>query len=89
MLQIICTVIASVASPALLLLLDYLVKDRWERRRRVEDMREFKLLVLKSIITNKGLSYQARFEAYDEYKKLGGNSWVDGYAAKYFKITED
>jgi hypothetical protein len=89
MIQIICTVVASVASPALMLLLSYFVKDRWERRRQAEEMREFKLLVLKSIITNKGLSDQARFEAYDKYRKLGGNSWVDGYAVQYLKIAED
>jgi hypothetical protein len=103
MIQIICTIIAAVVSPALMLALSYFVKDRQERRRQEEETgklrqalensrqetQEFYMLALKCAITNRELSRQARLEAYDKYKKAGGNSWVDGYAAKYLKIVED
>jgi hypothetical protein len=47
------------------------------------------MLLLKCVITNKELSRQARLDAYDEYKKKGGNSWVDGYALSNLKISEE
>jgi hypothetical protein len=95
MIQIICTVIAAVVSPTLTLLLSSFFKNWQERRRQSKEMekfclemREFKLLALKCVITNKELSYQARLDAYDKYKEAGGNSWVDGYANQYLKNIE-
>jgi hypothetical protein len=35
--------------------------------------------ILKTIITNENLSLEYRMQAYDEYKDLGGNSWIDRY----------
>jgi hypothetical protein len=87
--QIISTVIAAFASPVVLRLLEYFFKERTERRRQAEELRRFKMLALKCVITNKELSSQTRLEAYDEYKKEGGNSWVDAYAAKYLKNIEE
>jgi hypothetical protein len=107
MAQIVCTVIAVVVSPVLLLILEYVFKDRQARRReaerRAEELRVFdsrvsgmksevlamRMLLLKCVITNKEFSRQARLDAYDEYKKLGGNSWVDGYVVSRLKISEE
>jgi DNA-binding protein H-NS len=97
MTQIIYTVAAAVVSPIIIMLLEYLFKERRERRRRaeetrrqMEDMRKcmaeiqkFKLLALKCVITNRELSSQARLEAYAEYKTYGGNSWVDQYVLQH------
>jgi hypothetical protein len=82
--QIISTAIAAFASPVILRLLEYFFKERAERRRQAEDLRRFKMLALKCIITNKELSDQVRLDAYDEYRKEGGNSWVGTYVAKNF-----
>jgi hypothetical protein len=96
MAQIIYTVTASLASFALLRVAEYFIKERRERRRQTEEieklhqeMRRFEMLALKCVITNKELSKQARLDAYDEYKHLGGNSWVDGYVLKYLSILEN
>jgi hypothetical protein len=40
-----------------------------------------RLDVLKLQITNEQLPTSYRLKAYDEYKALGGNSWVDEYTA--------
>jgi hypothetical protein len=41
--------------------------------------------ILKLQITNEQLPPDCRLEAYDEYKALGGNSWVDKYTDTYLK----
>jgi membrane protein YqaA with SNARE-associated domain len=87
--QILCTTIAAVVSPVLLYLLGYFFKERSERRRQAEELRRFKMLSLKCVITNKELSCQARLDAYDEYKKEGGNSWIDAYVVKHLKNIEE
>jgi hypothetical protein len=87
--QIICTVAAAVLSPVLLRFLEYFFKERQECQRRVEELHRFKMLALKCVIANKELSCQARLDAYDEYKKEGGNSWVDAYVVKHLKNIED
>jgi hypothetical protein len=81
--------IAAILSPILLRSLEYFFRERQDRRRQAEESRRFKMLVLKCVITNKELSRQARLDAYDEYKREGGNSWVDGYALKNLKVDED
>jgi hypothetical protein len=53
------------------------------------ETREYYMLALKCVITNKELNQQARLDAYDRYKKLGGNSWVDAYALKYLRNIEE
>jgi hypothetical protein len=80
--QIVCTVFGTIVSPAMFLLLGYVFKGRKDRQREAEQQRRYNMLLLKCVITNKELSRQARLDAYDEYKKLGGNSWVDGYVLK-------
>jgi hypothetical protein len=87
--QIVCTVLGTVVSPAMFLLLGYVFKGRKDRQREAEQQRRYNMLLLKCVITNKELSRQARLDAYDEYKKLGGNSWVDGYVLSYLKISEE
>jgi hypothetical protein len=87
--QVLGIVIAALASPVVLRILEYVFKERQERRQRVEELRRFKLLALKCCITNKELSQQARLDAYDEYKKEGGNNWVDAYAMKHLKGMEE
>jgi Mn2+/Fe2+ NRAMP family transporter len=90
--QIVCTVLGTVVSPAMFLLLGYVFKGRKDRQgeeeRRAEESRildsrmsamgseimAMNMLLLKCVITNKELSRQARLDAYDKYKKLGGNS---------------
>jgi hypothetical protein len=89
MIQVVCTVTAAVVSPVILRLLEYFFKERQERRRMAEELRRFKMLVLKCVITNKELSRQARLDAYDEYKREGGNSWVDLYMAGQIKDAGD
>jgi hypothetical protein len=96
MTQVVCTVIAAVASPVLLRFLEYAFKERQERRRQEEELQKqaeelhrFKMLLLKCVITNKELSRQTRLDAYDEYKREGGNSWVDGYVLSNLKISEE
>jgi hypothetical protein len=86
--QIACTVIAALVSPALLRLFEYLFKERAARRRQAEEMHRFTMLALKCVITNKELSNQARLDAYDAYKKEGGNSWVDTYVVRHLKTAE-
>ncbi|MDR1216013.1 MAG: hypothetical protein LBK25_04955, partial [Treponema sp.] len=44
-----------------------------------------RLDVLKLQITDEQLPPSYRLDAYDEYKQLGGNSWVDDYVKKYLK----
>jgi hypothetical protein len=49
-----------------------------------------RLDVLKLQITNEQLPVSYRLASYDEYKRLGGNSWVDEYVEKYVKpLTAD
>lgn len=40
---------------------------------------ESSIMLLKLLIINKSIPRSARLEYYDEYKKLGGNSFVDDY----------
>jgi hypothetical protein len=103
MTQIIVPIVVAIGGPVVMRLLSYFSKERQERhdweervgrleermRRQEEGMREFMLLALKSVITNRELSEQARLDAYDGYKSLGGNSWVDAYVMKYLKSIGD
>jgi hypothetical protein len=96
MTQVVYTVIAAVVSPMLFRLLEYIFKERQERQRHIKELQDFELklqemnmLLLECVITNKELSRQARLDAYDEYKKKGGNSWVDGYVLSNLKISEE
>jgi hypothetical protein len=89
MTQIICTAVAALVSPVLLRLLEYFFKERQERKRMMEELHRFKMLALKCVITNRELSRQARLDAYDEYRKEGGNSWVDVYVTKNLTTEGD
>jgi hypothetical protein len=44
-----------------------------------QSVNKLALDVLQLKITNKQLPDYARIAAYDEYKRKGGNSWIDGY----------
>jgi hypothetical protein len=46
---------------------------------------EMKMIELKEIITNTQLPPNLRGEAYDEYIRRGGNSWVQAYFAREVK----
>jgi hypothetical protein len=83
MTQIMCTALAAIVSPVALRLLEYFFKERRERREQAEKLRRFTMLALKCAITNEAFSHQARLDAYDEYRKEGGNSWVDAYVVKH------
>jgi hypothetical protein len=48
-------------------------------------MKSTRLDVLKLQITDEQLPPSYRLQAYDEYKQVGGNSWVDDYVEKYLK----
>jgi hypothetical protein len=89
MTQVVCTVIAAIVSPALLRLLEYVFRERQERRKQTAEQRRLKALLLKCVITNKELSRQTRLDAYDEYKREGGNSWVDVYVLSNLKIPAE
>jgi hypothetical protein len=41
--------------------------------------KRLRLLVLKSLIINNALPLQERLDVYREYKRCGGNGWVDVY----------
>jgi hypothetical protein len=41
--------------------------------------KRLRLLVLKSLIINNALPLQERVEVYREYKRFGGNGWMDVY----------
>ena len=41
--------------------------------------KRLRLLALKSLIINTELPLQERMEAHGEYKRLGGNDWMDVY----------
>jgi hypothetical protein len=41
--------------------------------------KRLRLLVLKSLIINSALPLQERVEVYTEYKRCGGNGWMDVY----------
>jgi hypothetical protein len=64
---------------------------RWEERLRgwEERLCRVELRSLKCIIVNEELDIAARFEAYDEYKKLGGNGWIDAYASGHLTLSKD
>jgi hypothetical protein len=49
------------------------------------EMKSTRLDVLKLQITDEQLPPCYRSDAYDEYKELGGNSWIDDYVKKYLK----
>jgi hypothetical protein len=49
------------------------------------EMKATRLDVLKLQITDEQLSPSYRLQAYDEYTRLGGNSWVGDYVKKYLK----
>jgi hypothetical protein len=53
-----------------------------ENQRRIN-----RLTFLLSKVLDKDLDAELRVLAYDEYKSLGGNSWVDGYAKKHLGIS--
>jgi hypothetical protein len=76
---------ASFVSFALLRVAEYFIRERQKQRRQAEEAQKSYLLALKCVITNKELSRQARLDAYDEYKRPGGNSRVDGYVIKFLK----
>lgn len=44
---------------------------------RIEDSYK---LILRGLITNDNLPVSVRMDMYDEYKRNGGNSWIDQYA---------
>ena len=56
--------------------IDAVKKDVEVIQQNVEDL---SMESLKSRITNKELPNYARVAAYDEYKRKGGNSWIDIY----------
>jgi hypothetical protein len=93
MTQLIYTIIAAVLSPVIIILLEYVFKERREHKRKaeeaqrqVEELSEFKMLALQCVITNRELELRTRLDAYDRYKKMGGNSWVDRYVLQH--LTE-
>jgi hypothetical protein len=45
----------------------------------LRSVRRLRLLVLKSLIINDALPLQERLEVYREYKRCGGNGWMDVY----------
>jgi hypothetical protein len=90
------TLVGTLVSPGVLLLLQYFFRERKERRLREEEMRkqaeemsEFKLLALQCVITNRELELRTRLDAYDRYKRMGGNSWVDRYVLRYLSTPEE
>lgn len=52
--------------------------EEWIERLEKDDWHN-KQLMLKGLITNDNLPNFVRMDFYKEYKKLGGNSWVDAY----------
>lgn len=52
-----------------------------------EKLNDLYMIALKTAITNVDLPKAVRLEMYDQYKGLGGNSWVDGYAREHL-LTE-
>jgi hypothetical protein len=94
--QIIGIAITSLVSPVILSVVRYIFSERRNRRRQEETTEKFalelhrlKMLALKCVITNNELSRQARLDAYDEYRKAGGNSWVHDYVVKNLHYIED
>jgi hypothetical protein len=101
--QVVYTAVATFVSFVLVRTGEYFIRGRRERRRQAEEFEEFRQEVeklhmetrevykaaLKGIITNETLGTQARFDAYDEYRKAGGNSWVDRYVEKHLKNIGD
>jgi hypothetical protein len=41
--------------------------------------KRLRLLVLESLIINTALPLQERLDVYREYKRCGGNGWIDAY----------
>ena len=54
-----------------------------------EHLHEITMLSLKSAITNPNLPRSARLELFDEYKRKGGNSWVEEYVENNLNKCED
>lgn len=54
-----------------------------------QHLHEITMLSLKSAITNPNLPRSARLELFDEYKRKGGNSWVEDYVQDNLYGNED
>ena len=57
--------------PAVVTVATHIINARFSKRLRH--------LVLKALIINTELPLQERIEAHSEYKRLGGNGWMDVY----------
>jgi hypothetical protein len=53
-----------------------------------EKLNDIYMMSLKTAITNIDLPITVRLELYDEYKGLGGNSWVDIYVREHLVNTK-
>lgn len=67
----IAVALISAGIPALVVVVSQIISQRSSARLR--------LLILKSLIINGELPLQERMEAHREYKRLGGNGWMDVY----------
>ena len=61
----------SAGIPAAMVVVSHVINHRSSTRLR--------FLILKSLIINTELPLQERMEAHKEYKRLGGNGWMDVY----------
>lgn len=53
------------------------------------DIEENYKISLRSVIVNDQFEYQHRLETYDEYKALGGNSFIDDYVKNLKRKREE
>ena len=67
----IAVVLISAGIPAVVTVITHIINACSSKRLR--------LLALKSLIINTELPLQERMEAHGEYKRLGGNGWMDVY----------
>lgn len=53
-----------------------------------EEQLDNRKLTLRALITNSTLPVEYRLRSYDEYRSLGGNSWVTEYKNIYLKVGD-
>lgn len=60
-------------------ILDRLSKEEEKSKSVEQKIEDVYMLTLKGMITNESLPVSVRMDFFDQYKGLGGNSWVDHY----------
>jgi hypothetical protein len=87
--QIVIGTVGPLIAYIALRILEYFTRERKERQRQKEESEKALMLALTCVITNTEFDRQERIDAYEEYKTLGGSTWIDDYVTKHLKNAGD